>query len=579
MVLDERGRVGTHMSPAIDKLGKTIFPRDVRDRFAQAVRDSISGANHKAAEQRYDNFRPASDDEPARGSAACPSDSPRPLLRRSSIKRPNIRRRASSAREESHLAKRRKASSRDTAIVEPIELSDSDSMEDSESNSKFNEGCHDALEIGDEKALQEFFDTRFKQFQQLNCKAVAKQWIKVVEPKKQTNFPYKAAEDDGPPWWPKGVRHREPDHLLKPERLALLMTLLRLWKKEQYKHVTVSSLEASTKELKFDQGKGKDKRHILDEIYRVAKMEEELFSGAIDSDTIVYVASSAKIPRHHERFPSAESNAESCNTAIPSSHSFDSSERIPMEQHHSPDLVVPVNHLDFQGARAEQISFPDRSPTSQRSEEEFYSNMGRPPPNQHLPPPINHADYQSQYVQQLPMEETSPYAQHPNQMAQNANFLPRGTPFMPPNSGPGFRERGYNMSPHATQYQSWPSPAMSNNFGPQMHYPYLPTSAAPPNQPISQHQYQLPPVPHNTGGLPSMMPHQVSQPLPDLPGARVQPQFDGHMPGAPFRTGSLSHPHGIPHQPYEFLHDDAAREYMHLSGQVPGLKSDPMTGS
>lgn len=60
-----------------------------------------------------------------------------------------------------------------------------------------------------------YYTARFAALQQTTCKLVVKNWIKVIEPKKQMKFPYNKGEDLKPQWWPQGVRHREPDHLSK----------------------------------------------------------------------------------------------------------------------------------------------------------------------------------------------------------------------------------------------------------------------------------------------------------------------------------------------------------------------------
>ena len=83
--------------------------------------------------------------------------------------------------------------------------------------------------ISDEEALSHFYDTRFRQIQQLSLKTIAKAWIKVVQPKKQAHHPYNGGkqakevsfagngEVTKPDWWPpQGCRHREPDHIKKP---------------------------------------------------------------------------------------------------------------------------------------------------------------------------------------------------------------------------------------------------------------------------------------------------------------------------------------------------------------------------
>jgi hypothetical protein len=75
------------------------------------------------------------------------------------------------------------------------------------------------LVIGDTDEVSVFLETRFRQLQQLCCKIVAKAWIKVIEPKKQTRYPYNRGEASKPEWWPTDVRHKEPDHLMKPGML------------------------------------------------------------------------------------------------------------------------------------------------------------------------------------------------------------------------------------------------------------------------------------------------------------------------------------------------------------------------
>lgn len=129
-------------------------------------------------------------------------------------------------------------------------------------------GDFKALTIGNESEITAFLETRFRQLQQLVCKIVAKAWIKVIEPKKQTRYPYNKGEESKPKWWPENVRHKEPDHLMKPERINLLMTMLRCGK------VLVNRLELATAEVAAFIPS--DKINLLREIYKVAR-EEELF--------------------------------------------------------------------------------------------------------------------------------------------------------------------------------------------------------------------------------------------------------------------------------------------------------------
>lgn len=85
--------------------------------------------------------------------------------------------------------------------------------------------------------LREYFFTAFKMLGQLACKDIAKAWIKMGHPKKQSTNPYNGGNTkeeslrrfgfEGalktPSYWApwvgwqdgKGSRHREPDHIKK----------------------------------------------------------------------------------------------------------------------------------------------------------------------------------------------------------------------------------------------------------------------------------------------------------------------------------------------------------------------------
>ncbi|KAJ9121852.1 hypothetical protein QFC22_002475 [Naganishia vaughanmartiniae] len=70
--------------------------------------------------------------------------------------------------------------------------------------------------------LIDWYAERFDALQQATCKLVVKTWIKVIEPKKQSKFPYNRGEDSKPGWWPEHIRHKEPDHLQKPGKLPFI---------------------------------------------------------------------------------------------------------------------------------------------------------------------------------------------------------------------------------------------------------------------------------------------------------------------------------------------------------------------
>ncbi|KAJ9473883.1 hypothetical protein PHBOTO_003934 [Pseudozyma hubeiensis] len=121
-----------------------------------------------------------------------------------------------------------------------------------------------------------FLELRFGQLQQGVCKTVAKAWIKIIEPKKQTRCPYNKGEAGKPDWWPAGVRHKEPDHLMKPERHLLLLTILRS------PRVKVARLQLATAEvvalIKAD------KVSLLMDVYRIAREEEKLRERGVEGE-------------------------------------------------------------------------------------------------------------------------------------------------------------------------------------------------------------------------------------------------------------------------------------------------------
>jgi Protein of unknown function (DUF2841). len=69
------------------------------------------------------------------------------------------------------------------------------------------------LRVGDKKQMLEYYEEAFEEFQQLNCRLLAKAIIKVIQPLKKSKYPYNGQVM--PPWWPRRVPHKEPDHMRK----------------------------------------------------------------------------------------------------------------------------------------------------------------------------------------------------------------------------------------------------------------------------------------------------------------------------------------------------------------------------
>lgn len=85
------------------------------------------------------------------------------------------------------------------------------------------------VRISEEHVIWNIYDQRFRGLQQTACKLIAKAWVKLVEPKKQSTHPYTGSDEKAPDWWPKPwgttrdekVRHKEPDHLYKKGKQTL----------------------------------------------------------------------------------------------------------------------------------------------------------------------------------------------------------------------------------------------------------------------------------------------------------------------------------------------------------------------
>ncbi|SCU87179.1 LAFA_0E05204g1_1 [Lachancea sp. 'fantastica'] len=82
------------------------------------------------------------------------------------------------------------------------------------------------LDLRNAYAVENYLKNVFSMLRQLQCKAIAKAWIKVVEPRKKARYPYIKGELFKPYWWPPNVEHKEPDHLRKPQRIMLMIAIL-----------------------------------------------------------------------------------------------------------------------------------------------------------------------------------------------------------------------------------------------------------------------------------------------------------------------------------------------------------------
>ncbi|KAL4808185.1 hypothetical protein BDV18DRAFT_158296 [Aspergillus unguis] len=155
------------------------------------------------------------------------------------------------------------------------------------------------LPVHNHDLLRKYYEKAFDSLQQTNCRILAKAYIKLVEPRKQVNYPYNGhktiagvpqqfdPEETRPLWWPSGVTHREPDHLRKPERIRLLVYILCDLRESH--SVTVDKLKEADQSIRR-QISPVERLQVLDEIYRVRGEEERYLDGRSDGQTPIYVS-------------------------------------------------------------------------------------------------------------------------------------------------------------------------------------------------------------------------------------------------------------------------------------------------
>ncbi|EON66018.1 hypothetical protein W97_05261 [Coniosporium apollinis CBS 100218] len=295
---------------------KQEHERDESDIFLdQPAKDEYAGAEHAVLLEKPSSCN-------SRSGVTSPRAKPGRSSRRSKgRKRPDGR-----AAEQLGAGKRARSSS------PTVSQADEDEDDDAEQSDKDRpKSFHFFIADTDKFAMA--YTLRLEQLQQLICKMMLKSWIKVVEPKKQAKYPYNTqkikrsqkqartsnAEPEMPqkipPWWPiDGVRHIEPDHLLKEERLKLGVHLLRIGHPGQMfdpgdaAPYWTDKLEDSTRDcnLQTEEGergveKGAVRGSLLKTLYDFARMEESYLRGEMDADTLVSVTDLKKNPYQAQR--------------------------------------------------------------------------------------------------------------------------------------------------------------------------------------------------------------------------------------------------------------------------------------
>ncbi|KAG9248277.1 hypothetical protein BJ878DRAFT_62171 [Calycina marina] len=372
------------------------------------------------------------------------------------------------------------------------------------------------LLIGNDDEVEKFYFQRFRDMQQSACKVIGKSFVKLVEPKKQTHYPYTKGDCQAPPWWPrdgssKMVRHKEPDHLLKPERVRLLVHIL-LMIVEPYpkQHPSVQKLGLNVQRLHeatlevmgpwFN-----DKEHpenaakavYFKEVFKVAKQQERYKDGEIDATTKINVMSGENRPGldlsddddEDEDIKGESEVHQPTSTAMVS----------------TPDSIVSPTMMQHPQMHSEADSgFPSRNMpmrfNSGQIEPQFNDVSYQPrtlsfQPTSPTAQDLSRRSFASSSSYQSPQPQQNMYSWgHPNNMASNG-----------PNTS--FYVASSHSLPQTPQFQLPPPTSAAQPM------PMLP----PP--PIIAHHYELPTVsrfePNPNTGIPQLRTHNLAHGLPD----------------------------------------------------------------
>ncbi|OKP00905.1 hypothetical protein PENSUB_7486 [Penicillium subrubescens] len=457
--LDNEGKLKVEESASIQEQNSTIFTPEVRQNFLEILGERIG-------------YQP-------------------PMRRTLNASPRRVRRRGNAPSSEDRLAEAG---------------SDSDDCSPNGSNEMV------PLRIGDTAKVLTYYEGALKHFQQLNCRMVAKAFIKFIEPRKQVRHPYNGGkppagsapgttgdpEKTKPEWWPPGVMHKEPDHLRKEYRIELLLHIIR--KLGGY-GVTADKL----KEVAGDTKRSlKHASHvdIIYEILRVRKMEERFERGEVDANIVVYVMNRGPSPKGDDEEESNET------TTISSMPTVEVPE--PIEE----GLLTPTSSI-------EQITAPLTTPIDTMAMVPTRSL----PTSFSIPQPLSFDG---------PRQDRSYYATPPHYTDSFSQ---------PMLSAPVTAEM---ISPHDISVFDYPTSHFPTSTPDQKFDGWAPTFRQTLFSPVD---YNAPSVTHGLPqpGMQYHMPMASPAQLHDMSHPHAHSPMDAMSQRAlPFRTGSLGHPHELP---------------------------------
>ncbi|KAK4661746.1 uncharacterized protein QC763_707300 [Podospora pseudopauciseta] len=255
--------------------------------------------------------------------------------------------------------------------------------------------------IGDSDVVRAFYERRFRLCHQILCRCIAKAFVKLMEPKKQTNHPYTKGQEAAPRWWPNDygpnrvlLRHKEPDHIKKEERVHLLTHILRMLTEPNHKqhedirsqHLTVAKLEEAAMDAAASffnaSGENMKKKLWLKEAFKVAKAEEKLKRGEIDPTTQIFVTADNHEPEDDDD-DGHEAEYERVKREEDTGDAPDPIARTMSVQSYGSDMAMRDAHP------GPAIVHTDLAPTQQNYVEGVSLTVGGPP---HLASPMQEVD-------------------------------------------------------------------------------------------------------------------------------------------------------------------------------------------
>ncbi|KAI0388396.1 hypothetical protein F5Y17DRAFT_474939 [Xylariaceae sp. FL0594] len=365
------------------------------------------------------------------------------------------------------------------------------------------------IAIGDDKAVYAFYDERLRLCLQSACKTIAKAWVKALEPRKQSKYPYTRGLDSAPEWWPRTYSQDATPGTRSPVQGWLLTHILRLVAEPpatQHESVLRANmdlvkLEAVTFEALLvwfsDQNTPNNlkKKPILQEIFWVARQERRCKVGEIDPKTEVFVQDFAD-RRSASQEAEEGSDNESTIFTPGSSVGTPNESAMPPMMGHLPQPADQASAYYTGNSIAEAMS----TRTGHYGDPAFHSEMV-----------TEHAGY----------TEASPLATHVPVYGHSPAILPA---VYPASQGPSRRSsifsatQEYGSPAPSVVYPSWQSPASTSS-------PSLYSFAA---EPTGAHNFggHLTPSPHKPSPMEGLETHAAASQQNGVYGLRPTDQPD-----------------------------------------------------